>query len=206
MDRTIHVVLVVEQTLLRDSLAAALSLGGRLRLTACETTRDALEVAARRPAEVVVVDSDGPNPVRPEFMSEIRASGYDGPFLVMASGPNPHVEKWMSNGGTIFLKGESIQELSNRIDQLASGKPPVDQVSQAAMRRRIARAEGVWPLTSREAAVLEATAAGLSNKSISERLSISIPLVKAALRQLFKKTGAQSRAQLVRLAMERYGL
>jgi DNA-binding CsgD family transcriptional regulator len=43
---------------------------------------------------------------------------------------------------------------------------------------------------------------GLTNKEIGVRLDISESSVKAALQQLFQKTGVRTRSQLVRIALE----
>jgi DNA-binding CsgD family transcriptional regulator len=45
---------------------------------------------------------------------------------------------------------------------------------------------------------------GLSNKEIGARLEISESSVKAALQQLFHKTGVRTRSQLVRIALEQF--
>ena len=45
---------------------------------------------------------------------------------------------------------------------------------------------------------------GLSNKEIGARLEISESSVKAALQQLFQKTGVRTRSQLVRIALEQF--
>jgi two-component system nitrate/nitrite response regulator NarL len=45
---------------------------------------------------------------------------------------------------------------------------------------------------------------GLSNKEIGQQLGISEGSVKAALQQLFARTGVRTRSQLVRIAVERH--
>jgi DNA-binding NarL/FixJ family response regulator len=50
--------------------------------------------------------------------------------------------------------------------------------------------------------VLRAVFEGLSNKEIGAHLNISESSVKAALQQLFQKTGVRTRSQLVRIALE----
>ncbi len=45
---------------------------------------------------------------------------------------------------------------------------------------------------------------GLTNKQVGMRLQISEGAVKASLHQLFEKVGARTRAQLVKIAIERY--
>jgi two-component system nitrate/nitrite response regulator NarL len=44
----------------------------------------------------------------------------------------------------------------------------------------------------------------LTNKDIGARLEISESAVKSSLRQLFEKLGVRTRAQLVKVALERY--
>ena len=54
--------------------------------------------------------------------------------------------------------------------------------------------------------VLKGVSGGLKNRQIGDRLSISEASVKSALQQLFVKTGVRSRTQLLRVALERFGL
>jgi len=58
------------------------------------------------------------------------------------------------------------------------------------------------PFTERENQVLQGVFEGFSNKEIGARLDISESSVKAALQQLFHKTGVRTRSQLVRIALE----
>ena len=57
-------------------------------------------------------------------------------------------------------------------------------------------------LTPRELDILEALAAGLSNKEIAERLFVSENTVKTHAARLFSKLSAKRRTQAVRLAQE----
>ena len=52
--------------------------------------------------------------------------------------------------------------------------------------------------------MLQGVFEGLSNKEIGARLNISESSVKAALQQLFQKTGVRTRSQLVRIALEEH--
>ncbi len=59
-------------------------------------------------------------------------------------------------------------------------------------------------LTERERQVLSFVFKGLANKEIAAQLQISEGSVKGTLQQLFRKTGARTRGQLVRIALENY--
>ena len=207
-NRSICVYLVIPQTLFRECLAEKLSADARLRVIAAATALEARDAPSANPDGIMLVDLEGPNAPGPAFVSEMREAGFQGPILALASGNNyAALEQWLAEGGSgIFLKQESVAGLIGRIHGLADGEFTMDETSLTVIRKRMIAAEKIRPLTARETAVLEAASRGLSNKQIAEQLNITLPLVKAALRQLFSKTGAQGRAQLVRLAMEQYGL
>ncbi len=59
-------------------------------------------------------------------------------------------------------------------------------------------------LADRETSVLRLVVQGLANKEIAMRLDVSESTVKNTLQQLFGKTNVRTRAQLVRVALERY--
>jgi DNA-binding NarL/FixJ family response regulator len=93
------------------------------------------------------------------------------------------------------------------IRKLVAGEPWLDP---RAMRSLIAGATGrseeqraAQALTPRERFVLRGVFEGFTNKEIAGQLQISEGSVKAVLQQLFDKTGVRTRAQLVRIALER---
>jgi two-component system, NarL family, response regulator LiaR len=71
----------------------------------------------------------------------------------------------------------------------------------AAFERNAARLEQLG-ITPRELEILEAMAAGLSNREIGERLFVSENTVKTHAARLFDKLGARRRTQAVQLAKE----
>ena len=60
------------------------------------------------------------------------------------------------------------------------------------------------PLTNREVEVLRLLVQGLANKEIAARMDISESAVKNTLQQLFIRTHARNRSQLVRIALEQF--
>jgi DNA-binding CsgD family transcriptional regulator len=73
-----------------------------------------------------------------------------------------------------------------------SSPPSVDQHERAG-------------LSGRETEVLRFLVEGLANKEIAGRMDISASMVKYTVQQLFAKTDVRTRAQLVKVALERYG-
>jgi two-component system, NarL family, response regulator LiaR len=73
--------------------------------------------------------------------------------------------------------------------------------ASATFERNSARLEQLG-ITPRELEILEAVAAGLSNREIGERLFVSENTVKTHTARLFDKLGARRRTQAVQLAKE----
>jgi DNA-binding NarL/FixJ family response regulator len=101
----------------------------------------------------------------------------------------------------ILSKHSSPQDLYSSIREVTAGRRWIDHRLPGRTLRQHDRKK---KLTEREREVLRAVFEGLSNKKTAQRLSISESSVKAALQQLFAKTGVRTRGQLVRIALEQY--
>lgn len=71
-----------------------------------------------------------------------------------------------------------------------------------AKRKGEGRSKSHPPLTDREWLVLQLVAQGLSNREISENLTLSVTTIKWYVKQIFNKLGADRRTQAIRLARE----
>jgi DNA-binding NarL/FixJ family response regulator len=108
----------------------------------------------------------------------------------------------------IFPKHRAPRVLIQAIRKVMAGETWLDENTiQALVRvsKHPERADPTKPFTERETQVLQGVLEGLSNKGIGARLNISESSVKAALQQLFQKTGVRTRSQLVRIALEEHG-
>jgi DNA-binding NarL/FixJ family response regulator len=129
--------------------------------------------------------------------------------LMVTAGITPSESVQILNQGAsgIFLKHSSPALLAEAIRRVHGGETWVDQrclrdIVQVASQPENHRASKDF--TERERAVLRGVFEGLSNKEIGARLEISESSVKAALQQLFHKTGVRTRSQLVRIALEQF--
>jgi DNA-binding NarL/FixJ family response regulator len=87
--------------------------------------------------------------------------------------------------------------LIEAIHKVVAGKTWIDQRCIQALVQAVAAEDSQTrrnELTERD-----------SNKEIAASLDISEAAVKSALQQLFRKTSARTRSQLVRVALEEYG-
>jgi DNA-binding NarL/FixJ family response regulator len=133
--------------------------------------------------------------------------GFEGRFLIVTAGMSDaqSVEAVRLGVGGIFTKHSSPVSLARAIRKVMAGETWLDQTSLQALvevTKRQETPDSNRPFTERENQVLQGVFEGFSNKEIGARLDISESSVKAALQQLFHKTGVRTRSQLVRIALE----
>jgi DNA-binding NarL/FixJ family response regulator len=75
-------------------------------------------------------------------------------------------------------------------------------VVQSGLRRRGATTSPTTPLSPREREVLELVAQGYTNQQIADHLGLSVKTVETYRARLVEKLGLQSRAELVRYALD----
>ena len=109
----------------------------------------------------------------------------------------------------VVLKESATRQLIDGIHRVMEGKfligtEVADDLAQA-LRQVGAHREKPYGLTPREIEIVEAIAAGDSNRDIATRLNISLQTVKHHLTSIFDKTGVSSRLELALFAI-RHGL
>jgi DNA-binding NarL/FixJ family response regulator len=104
----------------------------------------------------------------------------------------------------IILKTSSPGTLAKAIRLVAHGEIWIDQKVIQQMADALQGDHQSLPrtFTQREEQVLRGVFEGLINREIGAKIGISEDSVKATLRQLFFKTGARRRSQLVLIALE----
>jgi DNA-binding NarL/FixJ family response regulator len=210
MAQEIRILLVDDHSLFRDSLSRLLQTEPGFRIVGtCATISETLAIAAREQPDIILLDYDLGEEQGTGALEEIRKSGFQGRILMVTAGMSDAATVRVLEKGSegIFLKHSSPAQLVEAIRKLMAGEPWLDP---HAMRSLIAGATGrseeqraSQALTQRERFVLQGVFEGLSNKEIAAQLQISEGSVKAVLQQLFDKTGVRTRAQLVRIALER---
>ncbi len=170
----------------------------------CGTPAQALEVLSRTPVDVVLLDFDLGDETGSRFIVQANEAGYKGRILMVTAGMIPLDVAATRNLGVsgIFLKHNSPAMLLEAIRHVARGGEWMDS---KAVSSEIAAADQphTGQLTQRELQVLRSVFEGLTNKEIAHKTGASQSSVKATLQRLFEKTGVRTRAQLVRIAIER---
>ena len=209
MEKTIAILLLDDHALFRESLVRFLHAEPGLEVVAqCGSIEEALRVLERRQVDVVLLDLDLGKHNGAQFLSSAKQQGFGGKILVVTAGVDQNQAAELIHDGIsgIFMKHHSAALLTHAIRDIVDGKVFFDQeLLQAAVAAKTKPTADPRPeqFTQREQQVLSFVFEGLANKEIAERIGVSESSVKATLQQLFAKTGAHTRAQLVRVALER---
>jgi DNA-binding NarL/FixJ family response regulator len=210
MNKPIRVLIVDDHTLFRESLGRLLEADTECKIIgACASVEEALKIVAREQIDLVLLDYDLGEKPGTQFLEESKRCGFSGPVLMVTGGMADAVMlRALENGASgVFLKSSPLAELTQAIGRVMKGETWIDSgmvkalLADAHRRSNEARQES---LSARERSVLRCVFEGLSNKEIGQQLGISEGSVKAALQQLFARTGVRTRSQLVRIAVERH--
>jgi DNA-binding NarL/FixJ family response regulator len=210
MSKQIRVLIVDDHTLFRESLSRLLEADTECTIVgACASVEEALAIVGREQIDLVLLDYDLGEQPGTHFLEESRRSGFGGPVLMVTGGMADAVMlRALENGAAgVFLKSSPLAELTQAIGRVMKGETWIDPgmvkalLADAQHRANVAKEESLSP---RERSVLRFVFEGLSNKEIGQELAISEGSVKAALQQLFTRTGVRTRSQLVRIAVEKH--
>jgi DNA-binding NarL/FixJ family response regulator len=210
MDKQLRILIVDDHTLFRESLSRLLEADTECRIAGtCATVEEALEIVTKEKIDIVLLDYDLGEQPGTSFLDETKRRGFTGRILMVTGGMNDEVIlRALDNGASgIFLKNSPLAELMQAIRRVMQGEIWIDSgmmktlIAGIRQHAREARQES---LSTRERSVLHYVFEGLSNKEIGQQLGISEGSVKAALQQLFARTGVRTRSQLVRIAVERH--
>lgn len=198
-----------DHALFRGGLARALAAESDMEVVAeCATVSEALDVIAKHPVDVVLLDLELPGQHGGEFMNAFPPGSSERPRVLVVTGgvSEFQVHKLIRAGVEgLLLKKETIPMLCEAIRRVGAGQTALDSPwLRALVERQRIQSQEQKPLTPREREVLRGVVQGFASKEIAFQLNSTEPAVKSVIQQLFEKTGVRSRAQLVRLALEKY--
>ncbi len=175
----------------------------------CESVEEALSTMDREPVDLVLLDYDLGKQHGLTFVEHAKQRGFNARILMVTAGMSDANTLTALESGTsgIFLKHNPPGQLVEAIHQVMEGKTWIDPRSAhslAAMASgKPGESRGGMPLSERESAVLKGVFEGFTNKELAFQLGCSESSVKWVMQQLFQRTGARTRSQLVRIALER---
>ena len=211
MSSEIRLLIIDDHSLFREGLARLLAAEPGFQIVgACAHLADSQEFLDREQVDLVLLDYDLETEQGTQFLNEVRTRTTKPKVLMVTAGMNSAgmLNVMESGASGIFLKHSPPAQLAEAIRRVMEGemwldpravKPVVQGVARSAEQSQLESS-----LSPREKAVLKGVLEGASNKRIGAALHMSESSVKAALQQLYGKTGVRTRSQLVRLAFERH--
>ncbi|MDG2533011.1 response regulator transcription factor [Sphingomonas sp. HITSZ_GF] len=192
-----RVFLVDDHPLFRQALAETVhGIEGAIEVAEFETLA-AVRSALAEDAEValIMLDLKLPDSNGVTGLLSLKALFPQVPIAIVSAADDPETIKTaIACGAAGFVpKSADVEELSAAVETLLKGEQWFTKGTPLAAGTA---------LTPAQAKVLDAVRRGLMNKQIAYELGISERTVKFHLHTVFRKLGAQTRAQLVALAVE----
>lgn len=201
-DSSINIVIVDEQSLFREGLAALVGTEPDIHVIAKTSVgSEAVSVVRQQRPDVVLISSDSVSPNTADDLRVLLQAAPLSKMVILATGDDPRrVKHLLSSGAHAYLlKSATIEELLTAIRVVGrSHDRVVLSVSRETMNRL--RASGDPMLSERELEVLTLVAEGMRNSQIAEKLFIAEGTVKRHLTNIYAKLGASSRTDAVRRA------
>jgi DNA-binding NarL/FixJ family response regulator len=200
--QTIRILVVDDHPVLREGLAAMIESQADMTLIAeAATGGDAIELFKLHRPDVTIMDLRLPDMNGIEAIVAIRQSSPQARVVVLTTylGDVQAGRALMAGAQAFLLKATLRTDLLDTIRAVHKGQRRVP----AEVASEMAEYAADDSLTPREVEVLEQVASGNSNKQVAERLSISEDTVKAHMRNVLGKLGANDRTHAVTIALRR---
>ena len=171
------------------------------------SVREAMEVLAREPAHLVMLDLGLGDDFALAALPRLREAAPQARILVLTSMPEDlYAERCLRAGADGFVPKSSLSNtLLDAVQTVLAGQIWVSPERRDAMLRRATGRGSVLSdrpeLSARELEVLRLVAAGRSTREIAEQLNRSVKTIETHKQSLKTKLDADSPAMLVRKAI-----
>ena len=165
------------------------------------TGRQGIEHFRRQEADVILLDLRLPDMSGIDAMIEIRAEFPDARCIMLTTFElNDDIRRALAEGALGYLlKSMPPRELVDAIRQVHAGK----RIIPTQVATKLAEHYGDQPLSDREVEVLRHLVDGNRNRDIAEKLYIAEETVKAHMKHIMDKLGANDRTQALAIALRR---
>ncbi len=211
-DEPVRVLLVDDQTLVRQGIRSLLELTQEVEVAAEGADGDeALRLLDEHEVDVLLLDLRMPGRDGIATLQAMRERGIRVPVLVLTTFDDEELVLRAMLGGArgYLLKDVTLDQLVGGVRSVASGgtllQPALTERLLRAMVERpecIAGIERPEPLTPRELDVLRLAAAGWSNREIAHGLRLAEGTVKNHMSSVLLKLGVRDRTRAVLRALE----
>ncbi|HRQ65031.1 MAG TPA: response regulator transcription factor [Xanthomonadaceae bacterium] len=208
----IRVLLVDDQTLVRQGIKSLLELTDSIRVVAeAADGAQAIEMIPEVEPDVVLLDMRMPGKTGLDVLQELGSRDALPPTIILTTfDDDRQVLAGIKAGAKGYLlKDVSLEQLVGAIETVAKGgslvQPVVTQRLLAGLERmhnEFASLDRPDPLTDRETEILRLMAGGYSNKEIANSLNVAEGTVKNHVSNILSKLGVRDRTRAVLKAFE----
>ena len=179
------------------------------KVVAMARTRvEALEIIAREPLDLIILDLELGGHSALSFIPHLREASNTARILVLTGSRDSETHQKAAQLGAlgVVLKEDAADLLLKAIEKVYQGEAWLDRVTLGNLLQQMSiqnkdaldpRAKKISSLTDREREVIALIAEGLKNRQIAERLFISPTTVTHHLSSIYSKLGVTDRLELV---------
>ena len=208
----IRVVLVDDQTLVRQGIRSLLELAGDIEIAAeAHDGNDAVAVIRRERPDVVLLDVRMPGKSGVDVLRELQSAGDLPPTILLTTFDDDEVllDGVKAGARGYLLKDVSLEQLTGAIRTVAGGGTIIRPVITERVLRGLEHVRRDFdalnppdPLTKREVEILRLMAGGYSNREIADALGSAEGTVKNHASSILSKLGVRDRTRAVLKALE----
>jgi DNA-binding NarL/FixJ family response regulator len=198
----IRVLCVDDHPLLHEGLGAVInSQPDMLGVAQAATGHEAIEFFTEHKPDVTLMDLRLPDMSGIEAMIAIQAKFPEARIIILTTfeGDTEIRQALAAGARSYVLKSMPPRDIMDVIRQVHAGKKRIPPEVAAHLAEHLSDEA----LTERETEVLHLLKTGIRNRDIAERLFISEETVKAHLKHLMQKLGANDRTQAMTIAVRR---
>ncbi|WP_345774508.1 two-component system response regulator NarL [Pontibacterium granulatum] len=204
------ILLIDDHPLLRKGVKQLIELDTDLEVVAeASNANDGVAAALEHEPDLILLDLNMPEINGIETLKMLREEGVDSRVVVFTVSDNEEdvVAALKAGADGYLLKDMEPEELLNNLNQAALGKMVISDrlttlLAQALQSKRTAKGPDISSLTPRERQIIKLIAAGLPNKLIARKLSITEGTVKVHVKHLLKKLNLRSRVEVAVWAVQ----
>ena len=205
----IRILIVDDQLVVREGLRMLIENHPGIEVVAMASTRtEALEIIAREPCDLIILDLELGGYSALSFIPQLREAAKSARVLVLTGSRDSETHQKVAELGAmgVVLKEDAADRLLKAIEKVYKGEAWLDRLTLGNLLWQMSnqdknsldpRAKKISSLTDRERQVIALIAEGLKNRQIAERLFISPTTVTHHLSSIYSKLGVSDRLELV---------